>query len=177
MLNRLKISLVLAPLALTILIGVYIYTLWSTEKERSAEIPFDSSGAMNRDLLKFYQKRGSFPEKLNDLEGVVWEKKDRNYVSGGRSMFHRNYFYMYKRVGPHQFTLWAIPVGRYRDDAPTFHLVGTPGSHRLWKGPALPIPDVENLSFTPSLHKLHILGLVEQLSIPTPLRSNIPFRR
>ncbi|MGD9590709.1 MAG: hypothetical protein AB7V11_17580 [Pyrinomonadaceae bacterium] len=162
MLNRLKISLILAPLALTMLIGVYVYTLWSEERERSAETPFDSSGAMNRDLLKFHEKRGSFPEKLEDLEGVVWKKKDRNYVSGGRSMFHRNYFYLYTKVGPHRFTLWAIPIGRLRDDAPTFHLIGTPRSHRTWKGPAVPIPDVEKLSVTPSSHNLNILGLVEQ---------------
>lgn len=177
MLNRLKISLILAPLALTMLVGVYIYTLWAKERERSADIPFDSTGAMNRDLLKFHQKRGSFPEKLEDLEGVVWEKKDRSYVSEGRSMFHRHYFYMYTRIGPHRFTLWAIPVGRLREEAPTFHLIGTPDSHRMWKGPALPIPDVEKLSFTPSSRKLNILGLVEQLSRPTPLRSNNPFRR
>ncbi len=168
MLNRLKISLILAPLALTMLIGVYIYTLWSEERKRTSEIPFDASGAMNRDLLKFHEKRGSFPEVLQDLEGVVWEKKDRNYLSEGRSMFHRNYFYMYTRVGPHRFTLWAIPIGKLREDAATFHLVGTPGSHRVWKGPALPIPDVEKLSFTPSSHNLNILGLVEQPNTRRP---------
>jgi len=171
MLNRLKISLILAPLALTMLIGVYVYTLWSEDRERTAEIPFDATGAMNRDLLTFHEKRGSFPETLEDLEGVVWEKKERNYVSGGRSMFHRNYFYMYTKVGPHRFTLWAIPIGKLRDDAPTFHLIGTPRSHRAWKGPAVPIPDVEKLSFTPTSHNLNILGLVEQLNTPTPLKS------
>lgn len=177
MLNRLKISLILVPLALTMLVGVYIYTLWSQERERTAEIPFDATGAMNRDLLKFHQKRGSFPVKLEDLEGVVWEKKDRNYVSEGRSMFHRNYFYMYTRVGPHRFTLWAIPVGKQRDDAPTFHLVGTPASNRVWKGPALTSPDVEKLSFTPSSHNLNILGLVEQPNTQTSLNHNDECRR
>ena len=171
MLNRLKISLILAPLALTMLIGVYIYALWSEERNRAAEIPFDATGAMNRDLLKFHQKRGSFPEKLEDLEGVVWEKKDRNYVSGGRSMFHRNYFYLYSKVGPHRFTLWAIPIGRLRDDAPTFHLIGTPHSYRAWKGPAVSIPDVEKLSFTPSSYNLSILGLVEQPNTPMSMKS------
>ncbi len=168
MLNRLKISLILAPLALTMLIGVYVYALWSEERKRAAEIPFDATGAMNRDLRKFHEKRGSFPKKLENLEGVVWEKKDRKYVSEGRSMFHRNYFYMYTRVGPHHFTLWAIPIGKQRDEAPTFHLIGTPGSQRAWKGPAVPIPDVEKLSFTPSSESLSILGLVEQ---PTTSRS------
>lgn len=162
MLNRLKISLILAPLALTMLVGVYIYTLWSKEKERSAEIPFDSTGAMNRDLLKFHQMRGSFPAKLEDLEGTVWEKKERNYVSDGRSLIHRNYFYVYARVNHHQFTLWAIPIGKEREEAPTFFIIGNPNSKRSWKGPPIPSTDIDKLSLTPTTIKLNMLGLVEQ---------------
>ena len=162
MLNRLKISLILAPLALTMLVGVYIYTLWSKEKERSAEIPFDSTGAMNRDLLKYHQKRGSFPAKLEDLEGAVWEKKERSYVSDGRSLIHRNYFYVYARVNHHQFTLWAIPIGKEREEASTFFFIGNPNSKRSWKGPPIPSTDIDELSLTPTPIKLNMLGLVEQ---------------
>lgn len=165
MLNRLKISLILAPLALTMLIGVYVYALWFEERKRAAEIPFDATGALNRDLRKFHEKRGSFPGKLADLEGVVWEKKDRNYLSEGRSMIHRNYFYMYTKVSPHRFTLWAIPMGKERDDAATVFFVGTPGSNRAWKGPAVPLTDVVQLSSTPTTSELGILGIVEQQKI------------
>lgn len=166
MLNRLKISLILAPLALTILVGVYIYTLWSTEKERSAEIPFDSTAAINRDLLKYHQKRGSFPAKLEDLEGTVWEKKERNFVSNGRSLIHRNFFYVYARVNHHQFTLWAIPIGKEREEAPTFFFIGNPRSKRSWKGPPVPLTDIDKLSLTPTPIKLNMLGLVEQHNAP-----------
>ncbi len=176
MLNRLKISLILAPLALTMLVGVYIYTLWATERERSAEVPFDSTGAMNRDLLKFHQKRGSFPQKLKDLEGVVWETKDRNYVADGHSLIHRNYFYVYGRVNHHQFTLWAIPIGKEREEAPTFFFVGYPGSNRTWKGPAVALTDIDKVSVTPTTIKLNILGLVEQPNPPIPSDKKIsPF--
>lgn len=170
MLNRLKISLILAPMALTMLIGVYIYSLWSQERTRNAEIPVDATGAMNRDLLKFHQKRGSFPGKLADLEGVIWEKKERNYVSDGRSLVHRNYFYLYSRIDPHRFTLWAIPIGKERDEASTFFLVGTPSSDRAWKGRALPILDIEKLLPAPSSNHLIMLGLVEQLSTSVALK-------
>ena len=172
MLNRLKISLILAPLALTVVVGVYIYSLWSEQREQNAAIPFDATGAMNRDLLKFHQKRGSFPERLKDLEGVVWEKKGRDYTSGERSMFHRNYVYMYTKLGPHRFTLWAIPIGKLRDDAPTFFFIGTPESRRTWKGPAVPLLDVEKLSFTPSYRYLSILGLVEQPAISATVKQS-----
>lgn len=171
MLNRLKISLILAPLALMMLVGVYIYSLWSQERTRNAEMPFEATGAMNRDLLKFYQKRGSFPEKLEHLEGVVWEKKERKYVSHGRSLIHRNYFYLYSRVNSHRYTLWAIPIGEEHEEASTFFFVGTPSSNRAWKGPALPIPDIENLSPAPSSNNLTLLGLVEQLNTPGSLKS------
>jgi len=164
MLNRLKISLILAPLALMMLVGVYIYSLWSEERDRRAEIPFDATKVMNRDLLKFHQKRGSFPEKLEDLEGVVWDKKSRNYVSHGRSMIHRNYFYLYSRINPHRFTLWAVPIGKVREEAQTLFLVGTPSSDRTWKGPALRVPDIDKLLPTPSSNNLMMFGLVEQLN-------------
>lgn len=162
MLNRLKISLILAPMALTMLIGVYIYSLWSQERTRNAEIPVDATGAMNRDLLKFHQKRGSFPAKLEDLEGVVWEKKERNYVSDGRSLVHRNYFYLYSRIDPHRFTLWAIPIGKERDEASTLFLVGSPQKNRTWKGPPVPIADTDKLSSTPASTELVVLGLAER---------------
>lgn len=170
MLNRLKISLILAPLALTMLIGVYVYTLWSEERERNAEIPFDSTGAMNRDLLKFHQKRGSFPVKLEELEGIIWEKKERNYVSDGRSLIHRNYFYVYARVNHHQFTLWAIPIGKEREEASTFFFVGSPESNRTWKGPAVPLTDIDKISLAPTTIKLNILGLVEQPNTPAEMK-------
>lgn len=162
MLNRLKISLILAPLALMMLIGVYVYSLWSEERKRAAEIPFDATGALNRDLRRFHEKRGSFPIKLEDLESVIWEKKERNYVADGRSLIHRNYFYIYSRVNHHQFTLWAVPIGREREEASTFFFVGKPGLNRTWKGPPVPPAEIENLMSPPSRSQMGILGLVEQ---------------
>ena len=154
--------MILVPLALMMVVGVYIYSLWSEDRERRAEIPFDATEPMKRDLLKFHQKRGSFPENLKDLEGIIWEKKERNYVSNGRSMVHRNYFYLYSKINPHRFTLWAVPVGKVRDEASTIFLVGDPSSDRTWKGPALPILDIESLSPSPSPKNLIVLGLFEQ---------------
>ncbi len=163
MLNRLKISLILAPLALTMLVGVYVYSLWAKERERSAELPFDATGAMNKDLVRFHKKRGSFPEKLNDLEGIIWEKKERNFASGGRSLLHRNYFYIYSRVAPHRFTLWAIPVGTLRDEGTTSYVVVTPASTRTWKGPPISLSDLNLVSAIPDLKEFAFLGMTEQV--------------
>lgn len=152
----------MAPLALTFMIGVYIYSLWAKERDLRAEAPFDASAAMSRDLLKFYQKRGSFPEKLEELEGVVWESKQRNFALDGRAMIHRNYYYLYTMEDHHRYTLWAIPMGKARDEAPTLFLVANSLTNRMWKGPAVPLNDLNGLSPTPTSNGLGILGMVEQ---------------
>lgn len=162
MLNRLKISLILAPLALTFMIGVYIYSLWAQERDLRAEAPFDASAALSRDLLKFHQKRGSFPEKLEELEGVVWEKKPRIFASAGRALIYRNYYYLYTFKDHHCFTLWAIPMGKARDEAPTLFLTADPSTNLVWKGPAVPLTELKNLSTTPTSRELGILGLTKQ---------------
>ncbi len=152
----------MAPLTLTFMIGVYIYSLWAQERDLRAEAPFDASAAMSRDLLKFHQKRGSFPEKLEELEGVVWEKKQRNFASAGRALIHRNYYYLYTMQDHHRYTLWAIPMGKARDEAPTLFLTADPATNLVWKGPAIPLTDLKGLSATPTSRELSVLGLTEQ---------------
>lgn len=43
MLNRLKTSLVLVPIAFLLVIGVYIHSLWAAERRRTAELPVDAA--------------------------------------------------------------------------------------------------------------------------------------
>ena len=166
MLNRLKISLVLFPMASVLLIGIYAYSLWKDERQRSAQIPVDAASMMMRDLLAFHGKHGSFPGDLKKLEGVVWEKKpDRDFSVEYRALSHRHYFYLYTRLTAHRFTLWAIPTGPARDEAATWFLHVTPDRCRRWKGAALPIESTGKLVTAPSTTELGVLGLTEQLKI------------
>lgn len=168
MIARLKVSLVLLPVAIAGLAGIYVYSLWAAERQRAAEIPVEAADAMMRDLLSFHKKRGGFPEDLKELEGVIWEKKEsRSYSNDKRGLTHRNYYYLYTRPDHHRFTLWAIPMGRQREEAATWFLIVTPESHRRWKGSALSPEDVKGLSLDPSANQVSVLGLVEQ---PTALR-------
>ena len=147
---------------MTFIIGDYIYSLWAQERNIRAEVPFDASAALSRDLLKFHQKRGSFPEKLEELEGVVWEKKPRIFASGGRALIHRNYYYLYTLEDHHRYALWAIPMGKGRDESPSLFVTADPSTIRIWKGPAVPLTELKNLSTTPTSHELGVLGLIEQ---------------
>ena len=123
---------------------------------------------MIRDLRSFHKKRGGFPKDLRELEGVVWEKKEgREFSKDGTGLTHRNYHYFYTPIGSHQFTLWAIPVGRKREEGATWFLVVTPESQRQWEGPALTPEDIKGLDLHPSANQLNVLGLIEQ---PTGLR-------
>ena len=163
MLNRLKISLVLAPLALLLLAGAYIYTLWAAEQQKSKDLPVEAVGMMMRDLLKYHEKLGSFTQNLSEMEGVIWEKKETRIFSlQNRGLIHRNYFYLFTRLDPHRSTVWAIPIGKLRDEAPSWFLTITPEACRRWKGPAISYDSVRKLNVEPSFVELSTLGLAEQ---------------
>jgi hypothetical protein len=169
MLNRLKISLVLIPLAILLAVGIYVYSLWAEEKRRAADLPVEAASIMMRELLRFHGKRGGFPSDLKQMEGKVWEKKEgRSYSVNNRGLSHRNYFYLYTRLSPHRFTLWAVPMGQVRDDAQTWFLMVTPESGRRWKGGALSLEDAKKIAVSPSIPELAFLGLTEQPKIVFP---------
>ena len=165
MTSRIKISLIVTSLALVLVVVAYVYSLWSIDRQRASELPVEAVSMMMRDLLRFHDKRGGFPEDLQKLEGVIWERKKRQFSINNRALSHRNYYYFYSRITHHRFTLWAIPVGASRDEAPTWYLVVTPETCRRWKGAALPLEQIDRISPNPLLNRLGILGLIEQPAI------------
>lgn len=166
MLRNSKISFVLVAISGLLLVGVYIYSLWASDRQRKADLPVEAADVMVRDLRSFHKKRGGFPGSLKELEGIVWERKEtRSYSNDERGLTHRNYHYLYTRITHHEFALWAIPMGRQRDEAATWFLVVSPDSQRRWKGPALNTDDVKALSLRPSAHQLTVLGLIEQPAV------------
>ena len=160
--NRIKLSLVVAPLCLVLVIVVYVYSLWSADRKKTAELPVEAASQMMRDLLKFHAKKGGFPEDMAKLEGIIWERKKRPFSANNRALNFRNYYYFYTQISPHQFTLWAIPTGSQREDAPTWFLVVSPEVCRRFKGAALPLEQIDRIEANPTLKKLGIFGLIEQ---------------
>lgn len=163
--TRIKLSLIVAVIALLIVIAAYIYSLWSVDRKKSAEMPVEAVSMMMRDLLRFHDKRGGFPEELSKLEGVVWERKNRLFSADNRALNHRNYYYFYTQISHHQFTLWAIPTGKEREESPTWFLVVTPDTCRRWKGAALPLEQIERIEPNPSIKELGVFGLIEQPAV------------
>ncbi len=163
--TKIKLSLIVAVIALSIVVTAYIYSLWSVDRRRQAEIPVEAVAMMMRDLLRYHEKRGGFPEDLQKLEGVIWERKERLFSADNRALNHRNYYYFYTQISPHQFTLWAIPTGKEREDAPTWFLVVTPDLCRRFKGAALPLEQIDRIEANPALKTLGVLGLIEQPAV------------
>lgn len=148
-----------------IVVIAYIYSLWSVDRKKSLETPVEAASMMMRDLLRFHEKRGGFPADLQKLEGVVWERKNRSFSAENRALNHRNYYYFYTQISHHQFTLWAIPTGSQREDAPTWFLVVSPDVCRRFKGAALPLEQIDRIEADPTLKKLGVLGLIKQPTI------------
>lgn len=166
-LTRIKLSLIVAPVALLLVVVIYVYSLWRDERKKADDLPVESVSQMMRDLLRFHEKRGGFPDDLQKLENVIWEKKkqQRSFSVAGRALNHRNYYYFYTRISHHQFTLWAIPTGTSREEMPTWFLVVAPDACRRWKGAALPLEQVERIEPNPSLKELGSFGLIEQPAV------------
>lgn len=163
--SRIKLSLIILGIALLIVVAAYIYSLWSVDRKKSMETPVEAASMMMRDLLRFHEKRGGFPADLQKLEGVVWEPKNRSFSAENRALNHRNYYYFYTQISHHQFTLWAIPTGSQREEAPTWFLVVSPEVCRRFKGAALPLEQIDRIEADPTLKKLGVLGLIEQPTI------------
>lgn len=120
------------------------------------------SPAMMRDLLRYHEKRGGFPETLKNLEGVVWEKKSRDFSIENRAFVHHNYFNFYTRIDHHHFTLWAIPIGKLREEAARWFSAVTPEACRRWKGGDLPLEQISRTQSNPANLELGVPGLLEQ---------------
>lgn len=160
--SRIKLSLVVAPAALCLVVVIYVYSLWRDDRKKSDDLPVEAVSQMMRDLLAFHEKRGGFPDDLQKLENVVWEKKPREFSVSNRALNYRNYYYFYTRISPHQFTLWAIPTGVSREESPTWFLAAAPEACRRWKGAALPLEQVDKIEPNPSIKNLGVLGMIEQ---------------
>lgn len=158
-----KLTFIITPLMVVLVLGSYFYSLWAAEVKRRDEIPVDGAAALTRDLLKYHEQTGTFPENLRPLVGKVWDaKKDRAFDQTGKVFQHGKVFYLYGRRSPHLFSLWAVPSGERREEGVSWFILASPEAIRSWKGPAIPDNQVQKLIPVPSVQLLALLGLTEQ---------------
>lgn len=158
-----KLTFIITPLMVVLVLGSYFYSLWSAEVKRRDELPVDGTTALTRDLLKYHEQTGAFPEDLRRLVGKVWDaKRQRDFDQSGKIFRHNNVFYLYSRQNPHLFSLWAVPSGERREEGISWYITASPDAIRRWKGPAIAGNQVDKLITQPSFQTLALLGLTEQ---------------
>jgi len=167
--GSMKLTFIITPLMVVLVLGSYFYSLWAAEVKRRDELPQDGAAALVRDLLKYHEQTGTFPEELRPLVGKVWDAgKQREFDQTGKVFQHSKVFYLYARQNPHLFSLWAVPSGKRREEGVSWHILASPEAIKRWKGPAIPDNQVQKLNSAPSVQLLALLGLTEQP--PTDLR-------
>ena len=158
-----KLTFIITPLMVVLVLGSYFYSLWAAEVKRRDELPQDGSATLVRDLLKYHEKTGAFPEDLRALVGKGWvAEKEREFDPSGKVFRHNNVFYLYARQQPHLFSLWAVPSGERREEGISWFISASPERIRRWKGPAIPDNLVSKLTPLPGIQSLAVLGLTEQ---------------
>lgn len=169
--SSMKLTFIITPLMVVLVLGSYFYSLWAAEVKRRDELPQDGTAALTRDLLKYHEKTGSFPEDLKSLVGKVWDaKKEREFDPSGKVFRHHNVYYLYLRQNPHLFSFWAVPSGERREEGVSWFISASPDAIRRWKGPAIADNQIDKLALQPSVQSLALVGLTEQPS--TDLRKS-----
>jgi hypothetical protein len=97
-----------------------------------------------RDLREYMQTEKRMPENLKELEKKIWNKDNPNLPTrlqhGNQILVAANYEYIYfsgKVEGVSVANVWAIPLGKYRDEFETVLLVVAFDGESVWRGPAL----------------------------------------
>lgn len=69
--SSMKLTFIITPLIVVLVLGSYFYSLWAAEVKPRDELPQDGAAALTRDLLKYHEQTGAFPEDLRRLVGKV----------------------------------------------------------------------------------------------------------
>lgn len=161
--SSMKLTFIITPLMVVLVSGSYFYSLWAAEVKRRDELPQDGSATLVRDLLTYHEKTGAFPDDLKSLVGKIWDaKKEREFDPSGKIFRHKNVFYLYSRIEPHLFSLWAVPSGERREEGISWYISASTERIRRWKGPAIADSQIDKLTLQPTVQSLALLGLTEQ---------------
>jgi hypothetical protein len=124
-------------------------------------------------LDRYQREHPTLPRTITKLSEVLpgepWKQ------AGSQSAVLRNYLYTYHLIDPYHATLWATPIGKYRDEGATYLLVIRKNDYEIWKGRPLSPRDTEALTAEaiPTFAQLSMYGLerVYQSTAATPSQS------
>lgn len=114
---------------------------WVTSAKKQVELPVLALNRLISDARMYQGTKGSFPADLAQLQDAVWKKRGAFFTltEANRSFTADNYYYLYTPAGPHVVNIWAVPLGKYRENFPSMYVTIRTGDPvpTIWQGPAL----------------------------------------
>jgi hypothetical protein len=164
--QRIKMTFVLLPVCIIIVIISYVYGAWARSESEKQLVPRLGVDSMVKGLRQYQRETGQFPGDFSELDKRIWKYKTApDFGSTKRTLSVANYYYVYAKTDPLTCTIWAIPSGPKREEGSTHFLVVTRDLIRHWKGPALGKGDIDRISSAPTGDLLNVLGMTEQRMI------------
>lgn len=167
-------TLIIAGLSLALLISSLVYSSWSHERQREANMPQPAMETIVLALRTFHQQTGRFPRDFNELDERVWKGARHSQISpDGKSLNapQSRYYYMLHTINPPDPTrtmlpakagIWAVPTGERASEAATYFWYVTPQDIERWMGPALTRENVGAINSIPSEQQLALLVMTRQ---------------
>ena len=158
-------SYILAIIGVVFYLGAWGYSAYSADfADRGAHPRLDAITTLIKGAQSYYTRTGSYPENFYKIEDLVWKHGAMpDYGERGVTLEYKNYYYLYTRAEDHVATLWAIPIGKYREEAPTYFVIlRSPKSDQpveKWKGAALNMEEAAKISGAPTFNQLGVLGM------------------
>jgi hypothetical protein len=130
--GRMYFTLIIAGLSLALLIISMIYSSWSHEQQREANMPVPAMETIVLALRTFHQQTGRFPHDFNQLDERVWKGVRRAHISpDGKSLNAPQSHYYYtlhiinptdpaRATVPAKAGIWAVPTGERATEAATY---------------------------------------------------------
>ena len=187
--GRMHFTLIIAGLSLALLVISIIYSSWSRERAREANMPVPAMETVVLALRNFHQQTGRFPRDFNELDERVWKGARRAQISpDGKSLNapQSHYYYTLHTINPDEPAratepvkagVWAVPTGERAQEAATYFWYVTPQKIEGWMGPALTRENIGAVRAIPSEQQLALLTMTRQpsggVSLTAPKSSGV----
>ena len=187
--GRMHFTLIIAGLSLALLVISMIYSSWSRERAREANMPVPAMESVVLALRTFHQQTGRFPHDFNELDERVWKGVRHAQISpDGKSLTapQSHYYYTLHTINPVDPTratvpakagIWGVPTGERAQEAATYFWYVTPQRIEGWMGPALTPDNIGAVRTIPSDQQLALLTMTRQppgeVSLTSPKSSGV----
>src|SRR5947209_2084404 len=181
--GRTHFTLIIAGLSLALLIVSMVYSHWSRERKKEANMPQPSMETIVLALRTFHLQTGRFPSSFIELDERVWKGARRAQISpDGKSLTapQSHYYYRLHTINPPdparapvpaKAGIWAVPTGERAAEAATYFWYVTPRDIERWMGPALTQENVGAVNSIPSEQQLALLVMTRQPPAATQQQS------